>query len=259
MTGSHGPSSPIDFRFRFWIILALYLLGFFAPWQRYFAQFRGPRLWSWLALELFSTNRVTSQQAFVLVLAAAIALAIAGAVLRVWGTAYLGSETVTAGAMRAAEVVADGPYRFLRNPLYVGMWLTGAAVSILMPWTGGLFFIVALAAFSLRLIAVEERYLTAQRGEAYRAYRANVGRPLPKFTSPLPASGVKPQWLRSLAGESYPVGIAVCLAALGWNYDASLLTRCVMICFGASLVMRAVVQPQQNVGRGVELPASQKN
>lgn len=238
--------SAFEFRFRVWIITALYVVGFVAPWRWLSNRTGGPRLWSWLALQLYGTGWMTSRGAFVAVLAAAIGMAFLGAALRVWGTATVGSLTMEAGDRRAAEVVAAGPYRFVRNPLYIGIWLTSVAVSLLMPWSGAIFFVAALAVFLLRLIGGEEAFLLARHGEAYLAYRARVGRLLPRLR-PGPSSQTRrPRWFEGLRAEVYPVGVAVCLAGLGWTYDAELLTRAVIICFGASLVARAMVPGRES-------------
>ena len=42
------------------------------------------------------------------------------AALRTWAAAHLQSNTVQDPAMHLDSIVADGPYRHLRNPLYLG-------------------------------------------------------------------------------------------------------------------------------------------
>jgi protein-S-isoprenylcysteine O-methyltransferase Ste14 len=257
-------ATKIEFKLRVWIITGLYILGFLAPWQYLSATLKGPRTWSRVALQLFATHWLSSQQAFIGVLIAAIAVAIAGAVLRLAGTAYIGAGTMQASTIQTDKIVAAGPYRFLRNPLYLGAWLTAVAVSLLMPYTGALFFIAALAIFEFRLIGAEEAHLTEQGGEAYLAYRQRVGRFFPRirrpsaalsprtafgvYKSPSTESSVAPQgrkarWLQSLAAEVYSLGVAISLCTLGWTYDAPLLIRAVIVCFGLSLVAKAFVGP----------------
>lgn len=77
----------------------------------------------------------------------------------------------------ATALVVAGPYRFSRNPIYVGMILLLLGIGVMADSV----WIVALAipfALVLRygVIAREERYLDARFGEAYRAYRARVRR-----------------------------------------------------------------------------------
>ena len=40
--------------------------------------------------------------------------------------------------------------------------------------------------------------------------------------------------------EIYPVGMTGCFAVLAWRYNAQLLTQALIICFGVSLVVRAL-------------------
>jgi len=112
---------------------------------------------------------------------AVILVAAAGTVLRVWGTAYLGPSTVNSMSMRAGhEVLADGPYRYMRNPLYLGTWLLALAISVLMPVSGAVVSLLLLAVFFLRLIFAEEAFLTSQLGSPYDTYRMAVPRLLPR-------------------------------------------------------------------------------
>jgi hypothetical protein len=164
--------------------------------------------------------------------------------MRIWGTAYLGTSVVHDGAMRGSEVVAAGPYRYVRNPLYLGTFIFSIAVSILMPPTGAIFFLVAQAIFYLRLILGEEAYLAAQQGETYLAYKQKVPRLLRSLRARVAASNVQPRWTTSILAESYYVAFTVCFAILAWRYNAYLLTKCLVICFGASLVVRAMI-PQK--------------
>ncbi|HEY0760311.1 MAG TPA: hypothetical protein VGD59_13750 [Acidisarcina sp.] len=239
----------LELRLRGPIIVALYVLGFAAPWERYLqgaqeAGTRGPRVWSWLAFRLFSARWMTSQQAFVGVLSAAILFAFLGALLQVWASVSIMPESsVDAGGERRG-VVAGGQHRFLRSRLHLGAWLTGVAVSLLMPRSGGLFFILALGGLSVRWMAVEGTALRTQAAEAYRVSQGETGLS-PDATRPRSVSEQMRSWLRSIAVEAYPIGVALSLSALGWTYDTVLLTRCVIISFGVSLVLRALAPRQQ--------------
>ena len=236
-------ATALEFRFRAAISAALYVLGFWAPWERYGA-WTNPnplRLWSWLAIQAARTQLLSTGAAYIVITGAAILLAFLGAALRLSGTAYLGRFIVFHRAMQAGPVIAAGPYRYLRHPLYLGSWLTALAVAILMPATGALFFVIALSLFILRLIGGEETFLTAQIGEPYLAYRRLVPMLLPALRRQALSSPVKPAWLSGVASEFFPVAIAICFAAFAWDYNADLLTRCVLICFGISLVLRALI------------------
>jgi protein-S-isoprenylcysteine O-methyltransferase Ste14 len=235
-------ATQFEFRFRVAIGFLLYVLGFWAPWDRYGSN-AGSITTTWLELSgaLASAHWLSLSSATILVTAIAILCALKGTIFRVWGTAYLGTAVVHDTSMHGAEVVAAGPYRYVRNPLYVGTFIFSLAVSILMPPTGAIFFLLAQAFFYLRLILGEEAYLTAQQGEAYLAYKQRVPRLMRSLRARVPASRAKPQWLTSILAESYYVSLTVCFAVLAWRYNAYLLIKCVIICFGASLVLRAIL------------------
>jgi protein-S-isoprenylcysteine O-methyltransferase Ste14 len=232
-------ATQFEFRFRLLISTLLYVLGFLAPWDRLTATTHVVPLWSWLAVRLAQTRLLTTDGAYLAVTIAATLSLVAGAWLRVWGTAYMGSDIVRGGAMEARQLVAAGPYVHFRNPLYAGSFLNAAGISILMPASGALFFLLAIGFFLLRLIGGEEAYLTQHFGDAYREYRQRVPRIIPSMHARVAAARVAPRWLPSMLNETFPIGIALCFAALAWRYDAPLLTRCVLITFGLSLVARA--------------------
>ena len=238
-------ASAIEFRLRMVINAAIIVLGFWAPWinargsSTVFAQ-RIPLL-EWLALELGRTGLVRFTVAAPLVIAVGAAIAAIGAILRVWGTAYLGTGTVTSMDMKAGRVVADGPYRYMRNPLYLGLWFMVAAMAFLMPATGAVFAIVLIAVFLLRLILAEEAFLAVQIGEPYQLYLHAVPRIFPRLHTNLERGGSRPHWLRAMLAEITPIGVFVALAFLSWNYDNRLMTRAILISFGLSLVVRALM------------------
>jgi hypothetical protein len=57
----------------------------------------------------------------------------------------------------------------------------------------------------------------------------------------VPSSGAQPAWLPSLVAEVYSIAITLCFAVFAWRYDALLLIRCVLICFGISMVIHALM------------------
>lgn len=74
-------------------------------------------------------------------------------------------------------LVFDGPYRFTRNPMYVGMALVYVAATLLLDLPWALLLLPAvLVLIRTQVIAKEERYLEGKFGDEYRAYRARVRR-----------------------------------------------------------------------------------
>ena len=90
-------------------------------------------LLEWLALELSRAGLLSFTVATPVVIVSAALLAAIGAWLRIWASAYLGHGIVIGARMQAAAVNADGPYRYVRNPLYLGMILWVAAMCVIMP------------------------------------------------------------------------------------------------------------------------------
>jgi len=234
-------ATAFEFRFRVVIIFVIYCLGFWAPWARYIGSSSVSTMWLELSGALASAHWLSLNAATILITVLAIVSLVKGTIFRIWGTAYLGAPVMQGKSMQGAAIVAAGPYRYVRNPLYVGSFLSAVAISILMSPSGAIFFLVAQAIFFFRLILGEEAYLTAQRGETYLAYKQKVPRLLRSLRARVPASPSQPQWLSGMLAESYYIGITACFAVLAWRYNAYLLTRCVIICFGASLVLRAFV------------------
>jgi protein-S-isoprenylcysteine O-methyltransferase Ste14 len=103
----------------------------------------------------------------------AIALALAA-----WAIATLtraGSNVPT--SMPTTTIVDAGPYRFTRNPIYLGMivGLIGLAMAFDSLW-----LLVALMPFALVIrygvVAREEAYLERKFGDVYVAYKSQVRR-----------------------------------------------------------------------------------
>ncbi|MEJ2218053.1 MAG: methyltransferase [Gemmatimonadota bacterium] len=134
-------------------------------------------------------------------IAATLVLLLAAGI-RTWGTAYLGAPVVFSSGVHTDALVADGPYRYVRNPLYLGTLLLGAGLGVLAgPW-GWAIIVLGLALVQHRLVAREEALLDARLGEPVRAYRARVARWLPGLRPRLPAGGADPDWKAAWKAEA---------------------------------------------------------
>ena len=238
---STATSTPALFRFRVLIFTALYFLGFYAPGARYLtASHALPSTWIALSTLLASTGLLNLSSATMLVTFIAVASAALGAWLRVWATAYLGAGVMNDKSLRADRVMASGPYRYLRNPLYLGNLLTCAAISILMPVAGAIVFMLGCTLLTIALVAAEGPHLAQQLGGAYATYRAQIPSFIPAIRSQVAASTAKPRWAQGFAAEVFHVGIAVCLLVFAWQYNVDILIRCVLVCFGLSMVANGI-------------------
>jgi protein-S-isoprenylcysteine O-methyltransferase Ste14 len=107
-------------------------------------------------------------------------------VLLIIGGAYLLWAFI--GAFRRADtppepweptrhLVTEGPYRYSRNPGYLGMALIHAGVGFLLLSGWALVtLVVAVIVMDRLVIAREEHYLDARFGDEYREYRRQVSR-----------------------------------------------------------------------------------
>lgn len=106
------------------------------------------------------------------------ALFFGGLALMFWGAAtFYRARTAMYPTQRATALVSGGPYRFTRNPMYLGLtiaYLGGVAtVNSVWPLAALPLVLVAVYAFVIRR---EERYLESEFGDAYRDYRRRVRR-----------------------------------------------------------------------------------
>jgi protein-S-isoprenylcysteine O-methyltransferase Ste14 len=234
-------ASAIEFRLRMVINAAIIILGFWAPWIDAWHIGRRMSLLEWLALELSRLGLTSFAIATPLLLGIAGIFAAAAVTFRIWGTAYLGAGTVNSGNMVAGRVMADGPYRFVRNPLYIGVWFMVISMAFLMPVTGALFAAVLITLFAIRLTLGEEAYLTTKIGAPYVEYLRSVPRYVPRLRGAPAPAGAKPQWLLSLVAELTPMGVLVAICVYARDYNLELAGRVILVFFGVSLVLRAVM------------------
>ena len=110
-------------------------------------------------------------------------LVLCGEGIRFWGVSIAGSETRTTGKVGGTYLITNGPFAYVRNPLYVGNMLLYAGVGVmsmaLMPWL----LIIAMLWFYFQyhvIVVQEEEYLAERFGDEYQKYRRAVGRFVPK-------------------------------------------------------------------------------
>jgi protein-S-isoprenylcysteine O-methyltransferase Ste14 len=106
------------------------------------------------------------------------AVLVLGAALTLWGArTFALAGTTIKPFERTTRLVANGPFRFSRNPMYLGLvvMLLGSALALgtIGPWTAALALGLTL---QLRFIRHEERALAASLGTPYERYRKSVRR-----------------------------------------------------------------------------------
>ncbi|HLH79218.1 MAG TPA: methyltransferase [Chthonomonas sp.] len=109
-----------------------------------------------------------------------------GETIRFVAVGYAGTITRTRHG-RLAPLITSGPYRFVRNPLYVGNLLLFAGLLGLLGRWFWLPILLPLALGYYHLVVLwEEQHLRHVFGSEYDAYTAQVGRWWPRFRNSTP-------------------------------------------------------------------------
>jgi protein-S-isoprenylcysteine O-methyltransferase Ste14 len=156
--------------------------------------------------------------------AVGLPLAFVGEAVRAWAVGYSGvttrGDTVTAPAL-----VTAGPYAYVRNPLYVGNFITATgfalaftganATRVRAPLVAGA--LAAMIGVYAVVVPHEERYLRATFGESYDAYASAVPRVVPLTT---PAGSMAGSYDPAVIGRAESrtfVTFGAMLAVLAWK------------------------------------------
>ena len=183
----------------------------------------------WLGPSLKIDNNVL---AHVLFAVAGVLLALA-ALIRTWASAYLQAEVVYASEVKTEALVADGPYRWVRNPLYFANVLLVVSLGAMMSRIGFVFAVVAMLVFCYRLISREEDDLQQSQGEQYDRYLKAVPRLWPSLRPRVAFAGRKARWSEGFKAESWYWGVAAAVA----GYAITLKLMVFFVILGPSIVL----------------------
>jgi protein-S-isoprenylcysteine O-methyltransferase Ste14 len=107
---------------------------------------------------------------------ASLGLALAFASQIAMGSAW----RIGVDATERTALVTHGPFAIVRNPIYTSVLVFLVGLALLVPNALMLTSVpLAIIGVQLQVRLVEEPHLTAVHGDAYRAYKARVGRLLP--------------------------------------------------------------------------------
>lgn len=213
-------ASKFEFEQRFWIFGFIFLIGFQLYWIDH----------TNFAVALLQTavpaiNLKSSHADHLLrgIFGIGTLLVMGAAMLRTWATAYLRAQVVHDMRQHSDRVVADGPYRYTRNPLYFANLFLAAGIGTMASRAGWVFFVIAMWVFDFRLILREEFGLEQEQRDAYRAYKSRVPRLLPSLRARVPESGADPQWAQAFAAESmfWFFGLAILAFTITLNVKIS--------------------------------------
>ncbi len=108
-------------------------------------------------------------------------LGVAGTALTLAAQAAMGTSwRADVDVQVRTELVVDGPFRWVRNPIVTGMAVTAAGLALIVPNVVAVAMLVLFAvSWEMQIRLVEEPYLAHTHGDRYRAYARRTGRFLP--------------------------------------------------------------------------------
>lgn len=233
-------ATTLEYRLRFPLHGLILLLGFWGFWEPWLG-LTAKSTWLTLSAALARAGWLSFQAATVVLLVCALIFAILGACFRIWGSAYAAAAIVKPSSAASQAMLADGPYRHTRNPLYLGTLLHTFGIALLMPPAGALFAVAAIWIFQVRLALAEESRLESRFGQLYRDYMAQVPRFLPAPRPQVASADVAGRWGQAFLMEIYFVGVVVTLLGFGWSFNATPLFQGFLISLGLGIVVQALL------------------
>jgi len=236
-------ATATEFRLRFWIFVAIYWLSF----SLYL--FDHQNLGGWLAMNAGRLlPSLTGGVAVKIVFWLGTLLAVLGAALRTWATGYLRPEVMVDERVHSARLVADGPYRFLRNPLYFGNMLMAFGYAVMASRVGAPVLVALHVIFLLRLIGREEAALAKTQGESYAGYCRAVPRLWPSLTPRVPAAGHPFSLGGGILGEAFFWCLALAEAVFAVTLKIKVFYWVLWASFAVYAVCYAVIKLQRRSG-----------
>jgi protein-S-isoprenylcysteine O-methyltransferase Ste14 len=224
-----------EFRHRWWVIFFIICSAFasyaFDPTNS------GAAIAEWLARRF---DAEPTANWYRIIFAFGTLLLILAAFLRTWGTSHLREEVVRDTRVRTERLLADGPYRHVRNPLYLGNILMAIGIGLVGSRIGLLVLAAGMAIFIIRLILREEANLLKNHGDSYRYYCARVPMLLPSLLPRVPPAGNAPNW-----GQGFKVELTNWLSAVAvGTFAVTFNVKLFWGIFAASLLVRWTRKPR---------------
>jgi protein-S-isoprenylcysteine O-methyltransferase Ste14 len=144
-----------------------------------------------LAVVGFRTGQVNARWPVV----AGLVLVMVGELLRLWAVRHIGTISRTRTSTRQGPLVTSGPFRLVRNPLYLGNWMiwSGLVLASRLVWM----LPIAWAVFALQygtMVIWEEARLRTMFGRQYDRYALDVPRWLPARPNELAPLQARHPW-----------------------------------------------------------------
>jgi protein-S-isoprenylcysteine O-methyltransferase Ste14 len=199
--GSTLRATEFEFRFRFFIIIGVFTAGFmcYSLDPVNVSVMLAERVMGPLAgLGVHNERHVVQA-----LMGLGAALCVLASLIRTWAAAYLQSDIVHDWNLHGEGLVADGPFRQVRNPLYLGGVLLAFGFGMAASRLGFVVMVVGLTLFYYRLIFREESLLASTQGESYARFLKAGPRLIPSITPRVPSGGLVPRWGQAFVGETF--------------------------------------------------------
>jgi protein-S-isoprenylcysteine O-methyltransferase Ste14 len=216
-----------DWEFTYRALIFGLIIGCCFPLYAFDPQNASTALATWLGHGL----RLAANLIARLLVALGALLLVLAAFLRTWASAYLHAGVVYASEVKNQRLVADGPYRQVRNPLYFANVLMAISMGAMMSRLGFLVAVAATAVFCYRLILREEAALHSGPSE-YQSYCKAVPRFWPALAPRIASSGRPANWRDGFKAETWFWGFALAVTAFAITLSFPLF----LVILGASLV-----------------------
>jgi protein-S-isoprenylcysteine O-methyltransferase Ste14 len=200
-------ATDFEFRHRSWFILGIFTVGLAC--YSVDPQNGGEALARSLRSHLVFLQALDLRTCVRGVFLAGTFVVVLGTMIRAWGAAYLRADVLHDSTVRSERLVADGPYRYTRNPLYLGILIGVFGAGVLNSRLGWIAQTVLAAAFCYRLIFREEAELVRVQGENFLTYCRAVPRLGPSLKPRISASGARPHWFEAIKTQTPWWAIAI--------------------------------------------------
>ena len=110
-----------------------------------------------------------------------IVLMVIGIIVRQWAIFTLGRFfTLTVGIQKNQKVVDSGPYRSIRHPSYLGLFITLLGIGVALQSWAGILAIVVISGLGIGYrIHIEEKVMVSELGDDYVQYMKRTKRLIP--------------------------------------------------------------------------------
>lgn len=100
-----------------------------------------------------------------------------------WAHQALGQNwTAILALSKEHEMVQNGPYRYVRHPMYSAFFIIGIGFTLLSAnWLIGIIYLAPLLVMYITRVELEEKMMTERFGEPYREYMKRTGRLFPRL------------------------------------------------------------------------------